>query len=94
LATAGTFLTLLLAGAAVCLGSGCSTLGYYGQAVGGHVELMQRARPVSDWLADPATPEALRARLKLSQQMREFAAMPNWAALPWCGTWWRHPICP
>jgi len=73
LATAGSFLTLLLAGAAVCLGSGCSTLGYYGQAVGGHVELLQRARPVSDWVADPATPEALRKRLKLSQEMRDFA---------------------
>lgn len=53
--------------------SGCSTLGYYGQAVGGHLQIVQAARPVERWLADPATPEALRERLKLAQQMREFA---------------------
>ena len=58
--------TLLLAG-------GCSSVGYYAQSVGGHLELMRRAKPVPDWLADPATPEVLRQRLKLSQQLREFA---------------------
>jgi len=51
---------------------GCS-LGYYAQSVRGHLDLMQRARPVSDWLSDPATPEALRERLELAQRMREFA---------------------
>jgi len=59
--------------AAVCLGSGCSTLGYYAQAAGGHVELMQRSRPVDEWLADDATPAALRERLQLAQRMRDFA---------------------
>ncbi|MFM7533676.1 MAG: aminopeptidase [Rubrivivax sp.] len=58
--------------AAPLLLSGCS-LGYYAQSVGGHLDLMQRARPVSQWLADPATPEALRERLTLSQRMRDFA---------------------
>ncbi len=53
--------------------SGCSTLGYYGQAVGGHLDLLQRSRPVADWLADEATPPALRERLQRSQQMRDFA---------------------
>ncbi len=52
---------------------GCSTLGYYGQAVGGHLDLLQRSRPVADWLADESTPAALRERLRLSQQMRDFA---------------------
>ena len=64
---------LLLGTAAVCLTSGCSTLGYYGQAVAGHVELLNRARPVSEWLADGATPPALRERLQLSQRLRDFA---------------------
>jgi predicted aminopeptidase len=63
----------LLAAGVGCLGGGCSTLGYYGQAVGGHVELVQRARAVSAWLAEPATPPELRARLELSQRMRDFA---------------------
>jgi predicted aminopeptidase len=59
--------------AAVCLASGCSTLGYYAQAAGGHVELMQRSRPVTEWVADDATPAELRERLRLTQRMRDFA---------------------
>ena len=33
----------LLAGAAVCLTSGCSTVGYYARSVTGHLELLQAA---------------------------------------------------
>lgn len=58
--------------ALACLGSGCS-LGYVAQSVGGHLDLMQRARPVSEWVADPATPAELRERLQLTQRLREFA---------------------
>ncbi len=61
------------AAAAAVAASGCSSLGYYAQAVNGHLDLLQRARPVGDWLADPATPAPLRARLEQSQQMRRFA---------------------
>ena len=62
-----------VAALAVGLASGCSTVGYYAQSVRGHLALVGRARPVGDWLGDPATPEALRRRLVLSQQMRDFA---------------------
>ena len=48
-------------------------MGYYAQSVGGHVELMRRSRPVTEWLADPATTPDLRERLALTQRMREFA---------------------
>jgi predicted aminopeptidase len=65
--------TVLLAAGAVCLTSGCSTLGYYAQAANGHLDLLQRARPVPEVVADPATPAALKARLELSQRMRDFA---------------------
>jgi len=58
---------------AVVGASGCSTLGYYTQAIGGHLNIIGRARPVADWLADPGTPPALRQRLALSRQMRDFA---------------------
>ncbi len=51
----------------------CADLGYYAQSVGGHLRLMQAARPVSVWLSDDATPQALRERLALAQQMRQFA---------------------
>jgi len=65
--------TLLAVLTAACLSSGCSSLGYYGQAVGGHLDIVQRSRPVEDWLADANTPPALRSRLELSQRMRDFA---------------------
>jgi predicted aminopeptidase len=64
---------VLLAAGAVCLSSGCSTVGYYAQAVNGHLDLLQSAKPVSTWTADPSTPAALRERLALSQRMRDFA---------------------
>jgi predicted aminopeptidase len=63
----------LLALGAACLGSGCSSIAYYAQAAGGHLNLLQRARPVAEVLADPATPAPLRERLQLSQRLRDFA---------------------
>ena len=73
MAGAGLIGTIALAAGAVCLGSGCSTLGYYAQAVNGHLDLLQRARPVADVAADAQAPQALRERLALSQRMRDFA---------------------
>lgn len=64
----------LVVGLATVLALGaCSTAGYYVQAVGGHLEIVRRARPVADWVADAQTPAALRERLRLSQRMRDFA---------------------
>jgi predicted aminopeptidase len=54
--------------------SGCETLAYYAQAIGGQIDLMQRARPLERWIADPATPQALRERLALARSIRDFAA--------------------
>lgn len=53
---------------------GCDTLAYYGQAIGGHLGIMEAARPVDDWLADPSTPPELRRRLELAKQIRRFAS--------------------
>lgn len=65
------------AGAAVLAGTlllgGCGTAGYYVQSVSGHLGIVRAARPVSDWLADPATPPELRARLELAQRIRDFS---------------------
>lgn len=72
-AAVGSALTVVGLLGLACLGSGCSAVGYYAQSVGGHVDLMQRARPLPDWLADPATPAPLRERLALAQQLRRFA---------------------
>jgi predicted aminopeptidase len=52
---------------------GCASLGYYWQAVTGHLELMQAARPVDDWLQDPQAPEPLKQRLALASRIRAFA---------------------
>ena len=73
MAAGGLLGTLLLALGSVCLTSGCSSIAYYAQAAGGHLDLMRRARPVPEVLADAATPPALRDRLQQSQRMRDFA---------------------
>ena len=54
--------------------AGCTTIGYYSQAVQGHLALMAAARPVSDWVENPATPEPLRERLLQAKDVRRFAA--------------------
>ena len=63
----------ILAAALLFLLAGCDTLAYYRQAIGGHLQVMRAARPVAEWLADPATPPELRERLETSQRIREFA---------------------
>jgi predicted aminopeptidase len=62
-----------LAGATVCFTSGCSTIGYYAQSTVGHLNLVEAARPVPQWLADPQTSPQLKARLELAQRIRDFA---------------------
>ncbi|MBV8503662.1 MAG: aminopeptidase [Paucibacter sp.] len=61
---------------ALCLGAGllgCSDLAYLGRQLGGHLQLIRAARPVDDWLSDPATAQALRQRLETARAMREFS---------------------
>ncbi|MGA1287980.1 MAG: aminopeptidase [Rubrivivax sp.] len=63
----------LMAALLTTLLSGCASLGYLAHTVGGHLDLLQRARPVDDWLADPGTPPVLREQLSQAQQLRTFA---------------------
>lgn len=58
--------------ATLCL-SGCANLGYYWQSVTGHLKVMNAARPVGDWVGEEQTPQRLRAKLELSQRIRDFA---------------------
>ncbi len=62
-----------LAAATVCLTAGCSTLGYYAHSVGGHLDLLNSARPVPHWMSDATAPAALKERLALTQRIRDFA---------------------
>ncbi len=59
---------------------GCTTIGYYSQAISGHVSLMWSAQPVDDLLEDPATDLSLADKLALARDARAFAK--NRLALP------------
>jgi len=69
----GTTASIAALVAAACLTTGCSTLGYYTQSVGGHLDLLRRARPVDEVAADAGTPALLRERLLLATRIRDFA---------------------
>ena len=51
----------------------CDALAYYWQSVRGHLQMMQAAAPLDDWIAQDNTPATLRARLQLAQRARAFA---------------------
>jgi predicted aminopeptidase len=53
---------------------GCADLGYYWQSASGHIGIMRAAKPVPEWLADPATSAPLKAKLELTQRIRRFAS--------------------
>lgn len=59
---------------ALLLLAGCETLSYYTQAIGGQLHLLASAKPLDAWLADPATPQDLRERLRTAHRIREFAS--------------------
>ena len=64
----------LALGALALLVVGCQSLAYYTQAIGGHLNVMARARPVEEVIADPATDPALKQRLQTARRIREFAS--------------------
>lgn len=61
----------LLAALAMLIG-GCSTVRYLGQQAAGQLHLLRIRRPVDEVIADPATSPALKARLQLAMQARQF----------------------
>lgn len=65
-------LALLLACA--CASGGCSTLGYYAQAISGQVEIIRKSRAIPQVLSDPATSADLRQRLQRVLDIRDFAS--------------------
>lgn len=71
--TAGTLRALGVASLLVVLG-GCQTIGYYSQAITGQLSLLSKRRPIEDIMADPATPDAVREKLALTQEIRAFAS--------------------
>ena len=63
-------LALLLA----ALLSGCESVAFYAQAIGGQLGVMRSARPLDSWLSDPHTTPQLRERLETARRIREFAS--------------------
>lgn len=61
---------LLLAGLAV---SGCSDLDYYQHLARGQARILWERRDVDEVLADAATPDSIRQRLRLIDEVRRFA---------------------
>lgn len=59
--------------AVLLLLSGCQSIGYYSQAIGGHLSLMMKREDIQELIQDPKTSDALRTRLRLSQQVLAFA---------------------
>lgn len=53
--------------------SACADMRYYLQSIGGHLQLLQAARPVQAWLADEQVTPTLKQRLALAQRIRRFA---------------------
>ncbi|MDC8759410.1 aminopeptidase [Janthinobacterium fluminis] len=63
----------MAAGALACALGGCAQLSYYAQAAQGQYALWSDARPIDDWLDDPATDAKLKGRLAKARQIRAFA---------------------
>lgn len=73
------WLRRMLIAAAVALLSGCSWLGYYGQAIGGQWQLLQAREPIEQLLQEDIDPK-LRERLQLALAVLDFAE--NEMAMP------------
>ena len=57
--------------------SGCAPMGstgYYAQSVRGQLEIWSREQPITEVIANNATPSALREKLALALKVREFAS--------------------
>jgi predicted aminopeptidase len=54
--------------------SGCAKLGYYTQAIDGHLEILAKRRSIAALLDDPDTDPELRVRLAAILEMRAFAS--------------------
>ena len=68
------FKPLMLAWMAVAvLISGCADTSYLLGSATGHMALLQSTRSVDDWVADKSTAPALKQRLLLAREIRQFA---------------------
>ncbi len=71
--------------------AGCNELGYYSQAVRGHLALINGCWLLVEVVADPATPPALRERLTLVASLRDFASHETRSPRQRCLSWLHRP---
>ncbi len=79
---------MMMAGALLAGLSGCSTLGYYGQALSGHLELVSRAQPLDAVLQRKDLDPETRERLEQAVEIRHFAS--DALALPKNGSYTQY----
>lgn len=60
-------------GVALVLFTGCRTMSYYSQAVRGQYQILTSRKPIQEIINDPTAPEKLKHKLRLVQEVREFA---------------------
>ncbi|HEX7342119.1 MAG TPA: aminopeptidase [Rhodanobacteraceae bacterium] len=63
-----------MAAGIACALAGCSTLGYYSHLAAGEAHVLMARQPISQVIANPATPATLRQRLALALKARAFAS--------------------
>lgn len=64
------FLLPILAAVSLC---SCSTLRFYTQAAGGQMEMLRKARPVAEVMADPKSKPLLKQKLSTVEDILDFA---------------------
>ncbi len=64
---------VLLLAAVVVMVSGCKTLSFYAQAIKGQYQIFAHEQAVQKLLTDPKTPDRLKRRLEVVEQLRAFA---------------------
>ena len=58
---------------ALAAAAGCTNVGYYAQSIAGQLDILAKSEPIETLLEQPGTSDALRDKLELALQMREFA---------------------
>lgn len=54
--------------------TGCTSLGYYGQAIHGQMEILGKRESIDELIRKPSTPDELRSKLQRVQKIRSFAS--------------------
>jgi predicted aminopeptidase len=65
---------VLVTAAVAAVLTGCSTVGYYAHLAVGEMHVLNARVPITQVIANPDTPQQLRARLQLAQRARAFAS--------------------